>query len=123
MSSEVLLSTPSVRSRIAGVDSILDFASKHKRPIAVFAATIVLMAEFAAASGEHKSALEDIGKVWACAEAPHQSDSGDIKAAIDAKDEFDSCKKTVETAEKLAAKYHLSQKLQYILRDLKDVPR
>jgi hypothetical protein len=102
---------PSVRSRIAGVGSILDFASKRKRPIAVFAATLVLMAGFAAASGEHKTALEDVGKVWACAKAPHPSHSGYIEAASEAKDEFSSCKKAVEMAEKkLAAKYHLSEK-------------
>jgi hypothetical protein len=101
---------PSVRSRIAGVGSILDFASKRKRPIAVFAATLVLMAGFAAASGEHKTALEDVGKVWACAKAPHPSHSGDIEAASEAKDEFSSCKKAVQRAEKLAAKHHLSEK-------------
>jgi hypothetical protein len=114
---------PSVRSRIAGVGSILDFASKRKEPIAVLAATFVLMGGFAggfvAASSEHKSNLEDVGKVWACAASPHPSESGGIEAAKDAWDEFDSCKKAVEGAEKLAAKYRLSQKLQQYLRDVK----
>jgi hypothetical protein len=56
------------------VDSILDFASKRKRPIAVFVATIVAMAGagwVAAPSGEPKSAFERavdaVGKVWPCA--------------------------------------------------------
>jgi hypothetical protein len=104
---------PSVRSRIAGAGSILDFASKRKRPIAVFAGTLVLTAGFgfAAASGEHKTALEDGGEFWACAKAPHPSHSGDIEAAREAKDEVSSCKKAVKlVVEKVAAKYHLPEK-------------
>jgi hypothetical protein len=99
---------PSVRSRIAGVGSLLDFASKRKEPIAVIAATFVLMGGFAAASSD--------GNGWACAASPHPAESGNIEAAKDTWDEFDSCKKTVETAEKRAAKYHLREKLP----DLRD---
>ncbi len=96
------------------MDSILNFASKRKRPIAGFVATVAIMAGVAAATwDEHKSALEsDVGKVWACAEVvSHPSNSDDIAHQVkDAKDSVDSCRQT----EKWAAEHrHLLQRLRW----------
>jgi hypothetical protein len=138
---------PSLRSTIAGVGSILDFASKrkqqiavYKQQIAVYGATFALMAAVVAASAEHNPAVEEVGQAWACAkaaQAPHLSHSGhieadieaDIQAAIDAAhdttDEVSSCKKAVdrakqavEMAKEVAAKLRLPEKETAELLDL-----
>jgi hypothetical protein len=112
---------PSLRSTIAGVGSILDFASKrkqqiavYKQQIAVYGITFALLAGFLAVSGN--TTVEDLGQLWACAKAapaPHLSHSGnideadveaDIAALIkfvhDLQDQGSSCKKAVDRAEK-----------------------
>jgi hypothetical protein len=100
------------------MDSTLDSASKLRRRIACFAASIVAMAGLAAATSElHTSALEPaVAKVWACWEIGHPSNSGDIAIeAKDQKDSYGSCRKTGKWA---AEHRYLLRELHYV-RDLR----
>jgi hypothetical protein len=128
---------PSVRSKIAGVGSFRDFASKHKQQIAVLTAKIAVPTTALALviwvsvetwqPGEHitKTAVEDLGQFWACAKAPDLSHISDIEAAVrgdieaakdvrdvakDVGDQFSSCMKAVKRVGKtLEAEFRLPE--------------